>query len=113
MSNFDNQQLSVRVSSDSVSSGNNTSGLTVAVSKAGGRSNVTLHYSVGSSTSVFLEGRNPDGANTWRTVVEYDTTQSGTPDTDTTREPYLAFQEYRARVDTTGIDITLELSATR
>jgi len=112
MSNFDHQQLGVRVASDSVSSGNNTSGLTVTL-QGHGRSNVSLHYSVGSSTSVYLEGRNPDGADVWREITEFDTTTSNTDDTDTVREPYLAFQEYRARVDTTGIDITLELSATR
>lgn len=112
MSNFDNQQLTTRAGSDSVTAANNSSGLTVAL-QGYGRSNVNLHYSVGSSTSVYLEGRNPDGANEWREITEYDTTTSNTDDTDTVREPYLAYQEYRARVDTTGIDITLELSATR
>jgi hypothetical protein len=112
MSKFDHQQLTTRVASDSVTAANNTNGLTVTL-QGYGRSNVNLHYSVGSSTSVFLEGRNPDGANEWREITEYDTTSSNTDDTDTVQEPFLAYQEYRARVDTAGIAITLELSATR
>ena len=84
MSDFDTQQLGVRPVADSVSSGNNASGLTVTL-QGYGRSNVNLHYSVGSSTSVYLEGRNPDGANEWREITEFNTTASNTPDTDTVR----------------------------
>lgn len=113
MSDFDKQQLGVRAASDSVDSGNNNSGLTLALD-GHGRSIVNVAWTLGSSATVTLEGRNPtNGLNEWREIASYDTSTSNYDNTDRESESDNAFEEYRVTTSTTGIDIDFEISATR
>jgi hypothetical protein len=91
----------------SITAINNTAGLVVALFK-GGRPNVSLYYSLGGAGTVYLEA-SLDGT-TWRTVKTYPLSASG-EGFDVVQG--IAHPYVRLNCPTTGIDITLELAASR
>jgi hypothetical protein len=112
MSDFDKQQLGVRPNSDSVTAGNNNSGLTVTLD-GNGRNIVNMYWNLGGDATITFEGRNPNGLNEWVELATYDTTNANIDQEDMVREPYNSFEEYRMTTSKTGIDIDFEIGATR
>ena len=100
---------------DSVSSANNSGGLSVSLVTAG-RERLLLYYSVGGNAVIDIQYRNryEDGSTgPWRTITTLDTSTSGTPNEDTVFEPFVAAYEVRATTSTTGIDVTFDVGAAR
>jgi hypothetical protein len=85
----------------------NTTGFYVDLYK-GGRSNVTLYYSVGGPATIYLKG-SIDGS-TWR-VLETITTTG--PEERAIAFTAVAYPHVRAETPTTGIDVEFELVASR
>jgi len=93
--------------SDSVDSGSNTSGLIVELDK-GGRPYVDVYYNVGGAATIYIEV-SADGT-TWR-LLDTITTSTGSEGVE--QFPWVGHRYVRARCPTTGIDITLEITASR
>jgi len=85
----------------------NTAGLQVTI-ESGGRPYVNLYYKLGGAGDIYLEGSN-DGQ-TWRPI---DSIHLTTAEENTKMYQGIAFRFVRARVPTTGIDVELELVASR
>jgi len=92
---------------DSIAVADNTAGLTVTLDK-GGRPFVDVYYNVGSAADIYIEV-STDGT-TWRAL---DSVSPTAAKEETLQYPWVGHRYIRARVPTTGIDITLEISASR
>lgn len=93
--------------SASLSASENTYGLTVGL-ETGGRPNVNLYYRLGGPGEVYLEG-SVDGVK-WR-VIDHITLAAAGEDVKVYQG--IAYPYVRARVPTSGIDVELELVASR
>jgi hypothetical protein len=91
----------------SITATNNTAGLVVVLFK-GGRPNISLYYNLGGAGTVYLEA-SLDGT-TWRPVKTYSLSGAGAG-FDIVQG--IAYPYVRLNCPTTGIDITLELVASR
>ena len=91
----------------SISAADNTAGLAVTLYK-GGRPNVTVYYRVGGAATVYLKG-SVDGA-AWRALKTY-TLTAAAEDTDAFMG--LAYPYVRLETPTAGIDVELEIVASR
>ncbi len=100
-------ELRPAFSSGSVTASYNTEGLTVTLNK-GGRPYVDVYYSLGGAGNIYIEV-SLDGTN-WRQldVVTLTTAGSGVRVYQGVAYPYV-----RARTDATGVDVTLEVVASR
>jgi hypothetical protein len=95
----------------SIAAADNAYGLEVALYK-GGRPNVSLYYSLGGAGTVYLEA-SLDGL-AWRIVRSFALSAAGEGFASTPVElPAIAFPYVRARTPATGIDVSLELAASR
>ena len=100
-------ELKTTSNTKSITASENTTGLEVVLFK-GGRPNVNVFYSLGGAGNVYVEV-SIDGA-TWRLLDTISLTASGS---GIKTYSSIAYPYVRARTDATGIDVTLELVASR
>lgn len=100
------------VASGSITAADNDGDFAVVL-PSNGQHIITVYWNLGAAATVVLEGRNPDGLNTWIQLETYDTTTDQFDTEDTASEPYNAYAEHRVSTDTDNIDETFELSVTR
>ena len=93
--------------SSSITASSNTAGLSITLSK-GGRPNVNVYYSLDGPGTVYLKA-SWDGS-TWRTLKTYTLTQAG-EGVDVVQG--IAYPYLRLETPTTGINVTLEIVASR
>jgi len=100
-------ELKTASNTKSITASENTTGLEVVLFK-GGRPNVNAFYSLGGAGNVYVEV-SIDGV-TWRLLdtISLSASGSGIKTYSSIAYPYV-----RARTDATGIDVTLELVASR
>jgi len=93
--------------SGSIDASSNTAGFSITLSK-GGRPNVNVYYSLGGVGTVYLKVSR-DGS-TWRTLKTYSLSGAG-EGIDVVQG--IAYPYVRLETPTTGIDVTLEIVASR
>jgi len=93
--------------SDSVAAADNTAGLTVTLDK-GGRPFVDVYYNVGGAADIYIEV-SKDGS-TWRPL---DSVSPTSAEEKLLQYPWVGHRYVRVRVPTTGIDVELEITASR
>jgi hypothetical protein len=100
------------VASGSVSAADNDGGFSVVL-QSNGQHIIVVYWNLGSSATVELEGRNPDGLDKWIPLETYDTAGTQFDTEDTVSEPYNAYAEHRVSTQTDSIDEEFELAVTR
>ncbi|MEM0325804.1 MAG: hypothetical protein QW733_02060 [Desulfurococcaceae archaeon] len=100
-------ELQPASASGSVTASSNTDGLAVILNK-GGRPNVDVFYSLGGAGNIYIEV-SLDGS-TWRSLETVSLASAGS---GIKIYQGIAYPYVRVRADATGIDIVLEVVATR